>query len=121
MAMRDDEHPLLRKPLYIFSLPLEILSTITPKGDVSVSLNERSLSQVSKQNGETTATGTVGCATCNIPSFSDMEEQREHVRSDLHKFNLKRRVAGQPVVNSDDFDKMLDGMGISTHSDISRS
>jgi len=104
-----EEHPLLKKPLYIFSLPPEILNTITLKGNFSASV-EVPLEHGTKQDGEGAVVGGVGCTTCNIASFADMEEQREHVRSDLHKFNLKRKLAGQQVVNANEFDKMLEGI-----------
>ena len=54
--------------------------------------------------------GTAGCVTCNIAAFTSVSQQREHVHSDLHKFNLKRKLAGQKIVNADEFDKMLDGI-----------
>jgi len=112
MANKEDQHPLLKKPLYIYSLPPEILNTITLKDDINAAVDDVPLTQDVKHNGDITAAGAVGCATCNIPTFSDTEEQREHVRSDLHKFNLKRKLAGQQIVNSDEFDKMLDGKEI---------
>lgn len=112
MANKEDQHPLLKKPLYIYSLPPEILNTITLKDDINAAVDDAPLTQDVKHSGDITPAGAVGCATCNIPTFSDMEEQREHVRSDLHKFNLKRQLAGQQIVNGDEFDKMLDGKEI---------
>ena len=56
------------------------------------------------------ATGPPGCVTCNISTFANVSQQREHVGSDLHKFNLKRKLAGQKIVDADEFDKMLDGI-----------
>jgi hypothetical protein len=111
MTSKEDQHPLLKKPLYIFSLPPEILNTITLKGEaVNAQVSAIPRDEERKQiNGQGTTTSGVGCATCNIASFTDMEEQREHVRSDLHKFNLKRKVAGHTIVNADEFDKMLEG------------
>jgi len=110
--MADEKtHPLLHKPLFIFSLPEELLSTLTLKGDANLEVDETS-STPTENGGEDGASGDVGCSTCNINTFESVTQQREHVRSDLHKFNLKRKLSGQKVVTGDEFEKMLDGMSL---------
>jgi ankyrin repeat and zinc finger domain-containing protein 1 len=118
MADSDKTHPLLQKPLYIYSLPSEILDTITLRDNVTSTLpaakeetktNDQNRAKETKVE-DVAGNGVVGCATCNISAFADVAEQREHVRHDLHKFNLKRSLISQPVVSADEFDKMLDGI-----------
>ena len=101
-------HPLLAKPLFIFSLPEGLLNTLTVK---SGAVPDTATVATEPAQENTVPDGT-GCATCNIAAFTSVSDQRDHVRSDLHKFNLKRKLAGQKIVNSDEFDKMLDGMVI---------
>jgi hypothetical protein len=108
MSEKEKPHPLLQKPLFIYSLPAELLNTIKLKGDANPSI-EDTLGTTRKSEQESTH-GTAGCVTCNIAAFTDVSQQREHVRSDLHKFNLKRKLAGQKIVDADEFDKMLDGI-----------
>jgi hypothetical protein len=109
MSETNKPHPLLQKPLFIYSLPPELLNTLTLKGDAHP-LEEDAPTTANGSELETAAAaGSAGCTTCNITVFTDVVQQREHVRSDLHKFNLKRKLTGQKVVNADEFDKMLDG------------
>lgn len=42
------------------------------------------------------------CLSCNI-AFPNAEDQRTHYRSDLHRYNMKRRVASLPPVRADVF------------------
>lgn len=106
-------HPLLQKPLFIYSLPEELLNTLTLKGDAH-SLLAHDPSRTTEPEQEYTAQGTIGCVTCNIAVFTNVSQQRDHVRSDLHKFNLKRKVTEQKPVNEDEFNKMLDGIKYSS-------
>jgi len=108
MAEPEKPHPLLQKPLFIFSLPSELLDTLTLKDDSQATGTEDILENT-VESQEPGGSGGAGCVTCNISSFPSVSEQRYHVRSDLHKFNLKRKVAGQVPVDAEEFDKMLDG------------
>ena len=40
----------------------------------------------------------------NFPTFAD---QRSHVRSDWHGYNLKQKLRGQPLVSEVDFDRLI--------------
>lgn len=108
MSGADKPHPLLQRPLFVYSLPTELLDTLTLKGETQPQIEEPTTERNESEH-DNTATGTAGCTTCNISTFADVSQQREHVRSDLHKFNLKRKLCGQGVVTADEFDKMLDG------------
>jgi len=39
------------------------------------------------------------CLSCSI-AFLSADEQREHYRSDHHRYNMKRRVAGLPPISA---------------------
>lgn len=43
------------------------------------------------------------CGTCGGESFISIESHREHFRSEWHRYNLKRRVAGLFPVSQNDF------------------
>ncbi|XP_033120058.1 zinc finger protein 622-like isoform X2 [Anneissia japonica] len=45
---------------------------------------------------------TYTCITCRV-AFSSSEIQRNHYKTDWHRYNLKRKVAEMPPVTSDDF------------------
>lgn len=46
------------------------------------------------------------CITCRV-AFRDLEIQREHYKSDWHRYNLKRKVVELPVVSAEEFQKRL--------------
>lgn len=46
------------------------------------------------------------CALCGL-SFATVQEQRSHVRSDLHGYNMKQRMRGLKTVDEKDFDRLV--------------
>ncbi|PWY98835.1 hypothetical protein BCV70DRAFT_201627 [Testicularia cyperi] len=46
------------------------------------------------------------CLSCSI-AFPNPEDQRVHYRSDLHRYNMKRRVANLPPVKADVFNAKI--------------
>jgi hypothetical protein len=97
----------------VFDLPEEILSTITLKNQ-----SDRPVQEVpstiptnkneSSENPETEdgATKATSCSLCGL-SFPSLEEQRRHVRSDLHGYNLKQKIKGLKPVGEADFEKLI--------------
>ncbi|CUM67456.1 uncharacterized protein PRCAT00005152001 [Priceomyces carsonii] len=54
------------------------------------------------------ATSTFTCHTCGI-KFAAADLQRQHMKTDWHRYNLKRKVAQLPSISSDVFaEKILD-------------
>ncbi|GLC32961.1 hypothetical protein PLESTM_000008700 [Pleodorina starrii] len=52
------------------------------------------------------------CLTCGIgvgcAGFSSPQEQREHFKTDWHRYNVKRRLAKQPAVSEEQFERVLE-------------
>lgn len=46
------------------------------------------------------------CITCQV-AFSDFEIQRQHYKSDWHRYNLKRKVAELPPVTAENFQQRV--------------
>ncbi|KAK0085660.1 hypothetical protein PV325_004694 [Microctonus aethiopoides] len=46
------------------------------------------------------------CITCRV-AFRDLEIQREHYKTDWHRYNLKRKVVELPVVSAEEFQKRV--------------
>ena len=42
------------------------------------------------------------CITCRV-AFADAEVQRNHYKTDWHRYNLKRKIAELPPVTADNF------------------
>ncbi|KAI5287498.1 hypothetical protein KEM54_005954 [Ascosphaera aggregata] len=53
-----------------------------------------------------TATHPFTCNTCQV-AFRGSEAQKEHMRSDWHRYNLKRRVATLPPASAETFSKLV--------------
>ncbi|TKA64513.1 hypothetical protein B0A49_10224 [Cryomyces minteri] len=101
--------PLLQRPLYVFDLPEEILLTLQAKSQTDSTptapadtLPSTPTSEI-QDGAPTTATS---CALCGL-AFPNVQEQRSHVRSDLHGYNLKQKMRGLQPVGEEDFDKLV--------------
>ncbi len=46
------------------------------------------------------------CSTCSVV-FKDTELQREHYKTDWHRYNLKRKVAEMPPVTLEIFEEKM--------------
>jgi len=92
----------------VFDLPDNLLSNLALKTGREIPSPPEAIETpalTSNQDGEATATS---CGLCGTTSAT-VEDQRAHVRSDLHRFNLKRKIARQTAVSEAEFEKMLDG------------
>ncbi|CAO2651664.1 Nn.00g042340.m01.CDS01 [Neocucurbitaria sp. VM-36] len=108
MAQKGDH--LLQRPLYVFDLPEELLATLTlkdqaarPVQDTEPPLQKPPPESSDAEDGPAKATS---CNLCGL-SFASVEEQRNHVRSDLHGYNLKQKIKGAKPVDEADFEKLI--------------
>jgi hypothetical protein len=97
----------------VFDLPEEILSTITLKNQSDRPVQEApsTLPTHANESSEKAETedGAIKATSCNLCglSFPSVEEQRSHVRSDLHGYNLKQKIKGLKPVGEADFEKLI--------------
>lgn len=99
---------MLISPSSAFDLPGELLSTFSLRSDQKT-LNESS--SKSEQSEEFIDKDGLSCALCGVRSASVLD-QRSHARSDVHRFNLKRKLRNQNPVNEAEFEKLVEGMVI---------
>lgn len=68
------------------------------------------------------------CITCRV-AFKDADMQRQHYKTDWHRYNLKRKVADLPVVSAEEFQRRvliqrekddLDNRSTSVHCQVCR-
>lgn len=98
----------------VFDLPHELLDSLQLKAQNNAAITATDAS-------ETTATGSdnkrsdkedggassaTSCGLCGL-TFSSVQEQRSHVRSDLHAYNMKQKMRGLKAVGEKDFEKMV--------------
>lgn len=48
------------------------------------------------------------CLTCGISSFGSVLDQREHFKTDWHRYNVKMRVENKPSIAEEDFNAMIE-------------
>lgn len=108
VSKNDEQSPYLRRPLYLYDLPPELLESLTLQSTSHL----RSTSEVSESappvrqvNDDGVSTSTA-CKLCKL-TFRDVNEQRQHVRSDFHKYNLKLLVKQLPPIDEATFVKNI--------------
>lgn len=103
-----------RKPLYLYDLPPEVLSTLTLKADATLSAQldhetdntSRRQSVASVASDGSSAGGSQSCSLCSL-AFTTVLEQRDHLKTDLHHYNLKQRLNGLTPVTETEFEKLV--------------
>ncbi|RFU26391.1 hypothetical protein B7463_g9941, partial [Scytalidium lignicola] len=110
MDQRKEE--LGRRPVYIYDIPRDILDTLALRSDTPGAPSPESLADelaASKLQDESN-TGSVGgskaCSLCGV-AFTTLEDQRSHIRSDWHGYNLKLRLRGAKSVTEAEFEKLI--------------
>lgn len=61
-----------------------------------------------KETSESRDKTGVSCSVCKVV-FDSVGIQREHFKLDWHRFNLKQKVAGKPVLSEDAFEETISG------------
>ncbi|KAI2619660.1 hypothetical protein GGR54DRAFT_123470 [Hypoxylon sp. NC1633] len=107
---------LLRRPLYVYDLPEQVLSTLTSKRDGAIDgqdIAEQTRKSVSKTQIQdapsgisSTVVGSQSCSLCAL-SFATVQDQRSHLKSDLHHYNLKQKLRGRSPVSETEFEKLI--------------
>lgn len=94
----------------MYDLPQELLSTLTSKANqlqIPIQTSSTVTPEISesseKENGIATAKS---CAMCQVP-FLNVQEQRDHVRSDHHRYNLKSQLRGNRTLTEAEFNKAI--------------
>ncbi|CZT24954.1 related to Found in Mitochondrial Proteome [Ramularia collo-cygni] len=104
---------LIARPLYVFDLPEEILYTLQLKSEQANPPEQPpSLSPSSQLEARTTSEqseGAVSATSCNLCglAFTSLADQKSHIRSDLHGYNLKQKLRGKSAVAEADFERLV--------------
>jgi len=107
-----------RRPLYLYDLPNEILSSLALKADAGNSLPSQQLEVEEVEDSKTRANTTdpddsvIGAQSCSLCSltFATLQEQRDHLKTDLHHYNLKQKLHGLRPVSETEFEKLVDDL-----------
>ncbi|CAI4211029.1 unnamed protein product [Parascedosporium putredinis] len=103
---------LLRRPIYVYDMPPEVLVSITFKDapgealaqtEQSDSPDDRSASPAPSNDS---VVGSQACSLCAL-SFATVDDQRSHLKSDFHNYNLKQKLRGGKPVTEDEFERLI--------------
>lgn len=99
----------------VYDIPKDILETLVLRTDspgAPASDNLEAEIDSLKLTGETSANNVAGpkaCSLCSV-TFATVEDQRSHIRSDWHGYNLKQKLRGAKSVTEYEFEKLVEGM-----------
>ncbi|KAF2400859.1 hypothetical protein EJ06DRAFT_556357 [Trichodelitschia bisporula] len=105
----DKGNELLQRPLYVFNLPKDLLNGLSLKGDegAPISRTEPESEQASPSTFVKDNRPSTSCQLCT-QTFPDVVGQRIHIRSDLHRYNLKQRERGLDPVDETQFAALIE-------------
>ncbi|KXN81548.1 Protein VMS1 [Leucoagaricus sp. SymC.cos] len=122
---------------HIYNLPRELLDTLTLRillSEPPPPTNTKSTlifnpSEDSRQiqdgfDGAVISGAGIGARACNIclgATFSDVDEQRTHFRSDWHRYNVKTRLSGGQAVSEENFGQLVEALDDSLSGSASSS
>ncbi|KAK4192765.1 hypothetical protein QBC35DRAFT_549704 [Podospora australis] len=111
--MDKKQEELLRRPLYLYDLPPEIIVSLSLKKDADEGLpaqDELTPSSSSRMPSPAAPDNILGSQACSLCSllFATVQEQREHLRTDFHHYNLKQKLHGLNTVSEAEFEKLLE-------------
>ncbi|KAG5983289.1 hypothetical protein E4U55_000367 [Claviceps digitariae] len=110
MANKSDD--VLRRPHYVYDLPSNVLDSLTLKAasDNAAGSDDDEVARKPTPESPDASTeshvGSQSCSLCGL-SFSSFLDQRSHLKSDLHSFNLKQKLRNQQPVSEHEFEKLI--------------
>ncbi|KFA49718.1 hypothetical protein S40293_01438 [Stachybotrys chartarum IBT 40293] len=109
MAAKQED--ILRRPLYIYDLPHEILESLRLRSDADTAASALLDTPDAPKEPNPSASndslvGSQSCSLCGL-SFATVQDQRGHLKSDLHHYNLKQKLRGQKSVSEAEFETLI--------------
>lgn len=113
----------------VYDLPSEVVGGLTPKLDAdgdseATAADDTNPSSPSASPSPTPApseggadspsssdsqVGSQSCSLCGL-AFTTVLDQRGHLKSDLHHYNLKQKLRGQTPVSETEFEKLIENL-----------
>lgn len=103
--------------LHVFSLPPELVQTLVPRTLARQAPNKPE-NPPPTPTPSSSSSSSLSCAVCLGVTFPDVNEQRVHVRSDWHRYNVKTKLAGGKPVDEPAFALLVSGKEILSLLDL---
>lgn len=101
----------LREPVHIFSVPQNIVNTLSVRAGTQRSHAEHPATFVPFDVETSDPSRSLSCTLCLGTVFGNLNEQRGHFRSDWHRYNVKSRLqdANSKPVSETAFADLVEG------------
>ncbi|KAF9933995.1 hypothetical protein FBU30_003713 [Linnemannia zychae] len=126
------------EPLSIFFLPPDLINTLVPRGPTDTpgfvvptpsapeqpySQEIPSIQRAASPVATSLDSAVPSCRICGIASFESVEKQREHVRLDWHRYNLKQQLLDKSArpITEQQFESMIQDLSSISGSDTDSS
>ncbi|KAJ5865266.1 uncharacterized protein N7529_007182 [Penicillium soppii] len=109
MADKTRMEDLLKRPLYIYDLPQELLASLTAKTTNQPIAEEDtgpSPLELEQAAQDSAIAKSSLCPLCKV-SYNNVQDQRSHVRSDHHRYNVKSQLRGTALLEEAEFAKAV--------------
>ncbi|MCJ1309906.1 hypothetical protein MMC25_003567 [Agyrium rufum] len=111
--MTGNVDQLLQRSLYVYDIPEELLSSLQlkdvanlPESVETDQAEQRALNAHEDAGAQVTGKSLTSCNLCDT-QFSNVADQRSHVRSDWHGYNLKQKLRGAKILKEQDFERLV--------------
>jgi hypothetical protein len=97
-----------------YDLPPQVLDSIIIKPESEADLDitqtpEQEKPSPPSEKGSDNLGGAQACSLCNL-TFTNVLDQRGHLKSDLHNYNLKQKVRGKAPLSEEEFEKLVENL-----------
>ncbi|PHH75916.1 hypothetical protein CDD80_1951 [Ophiocordyceps camponoti-rufipedis] len=91
----------------LYDLPPQVQETLRLKDDAHAITQDESPPPSPRRESPAEAfVSAQSCSLCTL-AFAAVEDQRSHLRSDLHQYNLRQKLRGQKPVSEIEFEKLV--------------
>ncbi|KAK2590985.1 hypothetical protein QQS21_011321 [Conoideocrella luteorostrata] len=110
--MATTSEDILRRPHYVYDLPSKVLESLALKADSdSTQVVEEGIPRTPTKKSSPDAStenlvGAQACSLCGL-AFSALLDQRSHLKSDFHHYNLKQKMRSRKPVSEHEFEKLI--------------
>jgi hypothetical protein len=109
MPEQQKDNAFLRRPLYVFDLPQELLLSLTLTSATSVIPSQEPqhqaiLNRLPRSHNDETQ--SMACSLCSL-IFTTVVDQRQHTKSDFHRYNLKLLLKHLPAIDEATFIRQI--------------
>jgi hypothetical protein len=110
---------ILTRAINVYALPKDLLDNLVVRSIQAETPDESADQPTSSKSKSEITAGALRCQACPDVTFETLEDQREHFKSDWHRYNVKARLTGR-AVSAEEWEGMVEGKSIPGLANIRR-